>query len=384
MSNKTVTHYDEIHSGVNEKGNYTTHRRYFLTVNNPLPIFSHEYIKEMLSHLKLKYWCMSDEIGSENGTEHTHLYFESENPIRWDTIKNLFSTANIQSAFGTNVQCRDYIRKEGEYSSKADTSVDGTFEEWGEFIVGKQGKRNDWAIAKEMLDDGNDVDDIIDAMPHLLRYRKTLEEERQHLQVRKWKHQKREVKVTYIQGDTGLGKSTWVFDTFGDENVCQIIDYDSTGVFDHYGGEDVLMLDEYDSSIKPTILNGYIDSRSKKVALAGRNFKRPANYTNICIVSNIPLEKQYPKIKKTQPKIWDAVMRRINKVIVYTDFCEFIEFETTGDKIAGDEILACDKYFQAVSDNKLFDKKSEKSISVEQDDFDLWDSDEDFDTDDIT
>ena len=52
----------------------TQSRKWQITINNPLEKgFTHDRIKEILSSLKLVYWCMADEIG-ENGTYHTHIY----------------------------------------------------------------------------------------------------------------------------------------------------------------------------------------------------------------------------------------------------------------------------------------------------------------------
>ena len=110
----------------------TRHRRFLLTINNPLPEWSHERIREGLGQLRLQYWCMADEIGLQEQTPHTHVYFVAEtSAIRFSTVKGLFPTAHIDAANGTSAECRDYVAKSGKWENdeKADTRIDGTFEE---------------------------------------------------------------------------------------------------------------------------------------------------------------------------------------------------------------------------------------------------------------
>ena len=138
----------------------TKHSRYMLTINNPLPEWTHENIKEALSQMKLRYWAMADEQGLEESTPHTHLYFVAErSQIRFATVKKLFPTAHIEPARATSKECRAYVQKSGKWheDEKAETSIEGTFEEWGELPEEKQGQRTDWDLTYEMLDEGNDT-----------------------------------------------------------------------------------------------------------------------------------------------------------------------------------------------------------------------------------
>lgn len=109
----------------------TQSRKYQLTINNPLEAeyeepkdsgtiikcsFSHEEIKRRLSNLtSIDYWCLADEIGLQEKTPHTHIYFVSHAPIRFSTVKKQFPTAHIESAYGTSQNNRDYITKEGKW-----------------------------------------------------------------------------------------------------------------------------------------------------------------------------------------------------------------------------------------------------------------------------
>lgn len=59
------------------KGRDVASRKWQLTFNNPKDHgWTHEKIREVLRTFKtLCYWCMADEIGGEQQTYHTHLFF---------------------------------------------------------------------------------------------------------------------------------------------------------------------------------------------------------------------------------------------------------------------------------------------------------------------
>ncbi len=56
----------------------TKTRKWLLVINNPGDEYSHEKIKEKIKEFEnIIYWCISDEIGLEKGTPHTHIYVQS-------------------------------------------------------------------------------------------------------------------------------------------------------------------------------------------------------------------------------------------------------------------------------------------------------------------
>ena len=93
----------------------TQSRKWQITINNPLEKgFTHDRIKEILSSLKLVYWCMADEIG-ENGTYHTHLYLQGRGGIRFSTVRKHLDGGHFEMAKGTASQNRDYVTKSGKW-----------------------------------------------------------------------------------------------------------------------------------------------------------------------------------------------------------------------------------------------------------------------------
>lgn len=305
----------------------TRHRKYLLTLNNPGDSWTHEKIRETLEQMQLKYWCMSDEIGLETHTPHTHVFFVAQNAVRFSTVKNLFPTAHIDPAQGTSAENRDYLSKSGkwEQDKKADTSIPGTFEEQGDLPAENPGHRTDWDIAYEMLADGSSVLNVIRAQTHMIRFRSALEQVRQELIAEEYRTKFRILAVTYISGATELGKTRYVMDTWGYENVCKITQYQH-GCFDKYQCEDVLLLDEFCGAFPLTDMNNYLDGYP--LMLPCRYANRVACYTKVYIVSNIPLELQYAHIRISNPLLWNAFIRRIHKVLVFYDVGKFREYTT--------------------------------------------------------
>ncbi|MCL2546905.1 MAG: RNA helicase domain-containing protein [Oscillospiraceae bacterium] len=306
----------------------TRHRKYMLTIDNPGEEWSHEIIRKMLDNMNLQYWCMADEIGAEESTPHTHLFFvTAKSAIRFSTVKRLFPTAHIEPAMGTAAECKAYVEKSGKWQEdeKAETVIEGTFVEWGEIPIEQQGHRTDWDIAYDMLENGHGVLDVINTQRHLLRYRSALEQTRQDIVANEFRSTFRKLEVAYIHGATGLGKTRYVMEKYGYENVCQITGY-KTGCFDKYQLEDVLILDEFAHGFKIQDMNNYLDGYP--LMLPCRYANKVACYTKVYIISNLPLEMQYPAVRIENRLVWDALMRRVSKVIVFHAVGEFSEYDT--------------------------------------------------------
>ena len=107
---------------------------------------------------------------------------------------------------------------------------------------------------------------------------------------------------------TGVGKTRSILDRYGDENVYRVTNYKHP--FDGYKGEPVIMFDEFRSNLPlPDMLN-YLDVYP--LMLPSRYADRVACYTQVFIVSNIPLAEQYPLVQLEEPVSYAAFLRRIN------------------------------------------------------------------------
>lgn len=300
-------------------------RRWLLTINNPAEKgLTHKAIQDGLNQFpSLLYWCMADENGT---SEHTHVFFTLEHPTRFSTIKRRFPTAHIDRAEGTSAECRTYVQKSGKWSGsdKAETIILGTFEEWGELPMERQGERVDLALLYQMIKDGMSDYDILEANPDYLISLDRIERARQAVREQQYREIFRELEVIYIFGPTGTGKTRSVMEKYSYSGVYRVTDY--THPFDSYAGEDVLLLDEYSSNFKIRDLLNYLDGYP--LSLPARYSNRVACYTKVYLISNICLSKQYPDIQWESPETFAALLRRIQKVIRYTAPGEFQEYST--------------------------------------------------------
>jgi len=291
-------------------------RKWLITINNPEEKgLGHEAIKKELEKFpSLLYWCMADEIGEE-GTYHTHLYLVSENAIRASTLASRFPGGHRDIARGTSAQNRDYVFKTGKWAKekKSETNLRETREEYGELPVEKQGARNDLYDLYALIKEGLSNYELLELNPEYMSKLDMIERTRQILRNQKYKEVFRELKTTYIFGETGAGKTRHVLEAYGYNNVYRVTDY--IHPFDAYNGQDVLVFEEFRSSLKVQDMLNYLDGYPME--LPSRYQNKVACYTKVYIITNIPLECQYEQIQKEYMETWKAFFRRIHHIKEY-------------------------------------------------------------------
>lgn len=320
-------------------------RKYQLTINNPLYAeidnpdnpgekvkfpFTHDKIKECMKKLtSVVYWCMSDEIGIEESTPHTHIYFVSRSPIRFSTVKKQFPTAHIESAYGDSKTNRDYVKKSGKWanSKKHGTSIENTFEEYGEIPANEtMGTRGELQFIYAMIESGLTSAEILKTYPEAMRFLNEIEHARQILVEDEYKETFRHLTVTYIYGRTETGKTRSVMERYGYGSVFRVTDYDHP--FDGYRSTEhnVLVFEEFRSSLRIQEMLNYLDGYPCEMKARYRN--KMATYLHCYIISNLPLEEQYPSVQAESPHTWEAFLRRIQKVIHYKSADEIITYHS--------------------------------------------------------
>lgn len=305
----------------------TRHRRYQLTINNPGKDWTHEKIRAALNTLTLAYFCMADEIGLQEQTPHTHIYFVAKtSAIRFSTIKGLFPTAHIEPAQGSSEENRAYVQKSGKWANdpKSGTAITNSFEEWGDLPEERQGERTDLAILYGYIKDGLSNYEIMEQNPDYMLNLEKIERARQAVREQQYRDTFRNLETTYIWGPTGTGKTRSVMEKYSYSGVYRVTDY--MHPYDSYSGEDVLLLDEYGSNFKIRDLLNYLDGYP--LNLPCRYANRVACYTKVYIISNICLSKQYVDVQYESPATFAALLRRIHKVIRYTGSNQFVEYDT--------------------------------------------------------
>ena len=299
--------------------NKTQSRKWALVINNPLEAgLDHAAIREILYRFSPAYFCMADEIAT-TGTYHTHIFLFSPSPMRFSTVKNRFSTAHIEKAYGSAKANRAYILKEGHWADtdKAETSVSGTFEEWGDLPAEKEEEAPEMFKLIQDLRAGKSVMEIIEDNPKLAFRIREIETLRQAILEEKYSAENRALEVTYLSGASGTGKTRGIFEKHDRKSICRITDSGGrNGVrFDAYHCQDVLVLEEFHSQIPISAMLNYLDIYP--LTLPARYTDRIACYTKVYITSNIPVEEQYRDIPRYQMETWRAFLRRVQNVIEY-------------------------------------------------------------------
>ncbi len=295
----------------------TRSRKYLLTINNPIDHnCSHEEIKKQLELFKgCKYWCMCDEVG-EKGTAHTHVFIACNNTIRFSTVKERFPSARIDASKGTSQENRDYLLKEGKWEKdkKKETNLPDTFEEWGELPNERPGHRTDLADIMEMVKEGATNSEILESNSNILWNASKIDYIRQVFLLDKFKSVYRNMEVTYIYGETGVGKTRGIMEKHGYENVYMVSSY-KKNPFDGYSGQDILLFDEYRSHFDTAEILRYLDGYP--LMLPCRYNDKVACFTKVYITSNIPLEQQYNNLQKDEFESFKSFLRRITYVVEY-------------------------------------------------------------------
>ncbi len=291
-------------------------RKWLLTINNPLDHgMTHDEIIDRAQKFNPDYVCLADEIGA-SGTLHTHVYLYSSSPMRFSTVKKRFPTAHIDKATGTSKEIRDYVCKQGKWvdTDKAQTSIEGTFKEFGTLPSASQEKSPKMAQLMQDVKDGYSTIEIIENDPSFAFKINDIDALREKLLFERFRKENRPVKVNYLYGDSGTGKTRSIYEKHPPEEICRITNYPANGnvQFDAYKGQSVLVFEEFHSEIPISAMLNYLDIYP--LMLPARYHDRIACYLTVYITSNISLEQQYPKIQRDKLETWNAFLRRIHTV----------------------------------------------------------------------
>ena len=295
----------------------TRSRKWLITINNPIEKnFGEEQLYLHISAISdFLYSCYSYETGGEEHTYHVHIFMMFKNARQFNSMQKKFPGAHLDMAKGTAQQNRDYIRKEGKYlnSEKHLTSHIETFREFGECPIEEQGARNDNKVLYELIEDGYTDNEIITYNPNYINQLDKIPKIRSAILEDKYSKTIRNVDVTYIWGDSGSGKTSYVAKKYGYENIYRITDY--LHPFDNYNGQNVIVFEEFRSQLRIYNMLNYLDIHP--CILPCRYANKHACYTKIYIITNIPLEQQYTEEQFQEKETYKAFVRRIHHYILF-------------------------------------------------------------------
>jgi len=144
-----------------------------------------------------------------------------------------------------------------------------------------------------------------------------IEKFRQDYVKEKYGNDDRDVKVTYVYGETRLGKTTFVRDRHDKKDICRVTNY-KTGTFESYNAHKVLVLDEFTGKMDIDFINNLLDRLP--LELPARYSNRTACFTDIYIISNLPMSELY---KDAPTEVRKAFVSRFHNIIKFTAFCKY-------------------------------------------------------------
>lgn len=255
----------------------------------------------------------SEEEGS-SGYHHLQMFMYFLNKRRGDYVMNIFPGAHVEVGYS--------IAKSVNYFKKDSTHVSGPYVYGNTSLVKgmtdnvKIVKRDMTGAANVLIrDNGWRYDDFL----HDDDWRKWAIKNKQGINDLVYssikdtfgKHS-RFISVDYIYGGTGSYKTSSVFAMYGAENVFSVNLSTDRFQFDGYQGEPVILLDDYRNNFRYDYLLRVLNGSPFSVEVKGG--RAIAQWIKVVITSNIPLEKQYPDLRKENR---NALYRRFENGVVF-------------------------------------------------------------------
>ena len=308
--------------------------RYFLTINNPIEKgFSHkQIISTFVDHFKtLNYLCMVDEKGS---CFHTHIFVSFKGKVRASMLRTYFPGVHLDRCYASTEDNINYIKKTGKWLSndtKQAQVIPDSFEEYGEKPKTIKSKVNFYQDLYQMVNDGFTTREIIDSNPKYIPYIDKIEKIRQMIMMDQFKNKPIDHRtVIYVYGPSSVNKLDSVYTKHGYQSVYRISDM--AHPFDSYTQEPVIVFDNFSSSITISDIIRYCSKYTTE--LPCRICNKPAYYNTIYILSNIPLEQQYPRLQRKDATSWNMFLKSINKVQVYDEEGNITEYDSAEDYLS--------------------------------------------------
>ena len=285
-----------------EKENKNQARQWCLTINNPEMTDDEfeAYLKE-IEHIK--YFIFQRERGLETGTEHLQIYMQFVIGKRFTTIKNLFPKAHIESARGSAIENRAYC-------TKSETKI-GEFREYGELST--QGSRSDIKEFIEFIQTGASNADIRKnySKYYVNHFNKLVQIRQEMLREKYNNYVKDDFIVVYIYGSTGTGKTSSLFNYYGNQ-AFYVKNY-SSNPWDTYDNQQVVVFDRFNSQVDFDLFINYIDPFP--LDLSKRYMDMFGNYNTVFILTNIKPGDQYSFVRSSNYGSWQGFERRLHFII---------------------------------------------------------------------
>lgn len=217
----------------------------------------------------------------------------------------------IQKIFNTKCFCKvanGGLIANQEYCSKIKTQVGDTLE-FGNPIF--EAKRCDINNVKQMINNNYSMKDVADKHFNLyIRYHKGFEKYQELSLMEQGQKRRTDLKVILIHGSTGIGKTRYVMDKHGDENIFIIDFVNNKEWWNGYRGQKIILFDDYNNNLSIERFLRLTDIYKCRLPTKGGFVW--ALWDFVYITTNLDKNELHPDICKKH-KI--ALNRRITEVI---------------------------------------------------------------------
>ena len=298
--------------------NDSTSRSWFCVFNNPEEHGFEGFGPEAVINAMKTAWmdahpggaCELTYCVSAEGLPHVHAVFESEQPVRFSSVRKMFSGMHVEPTKGTKAEAEDYINKVGKYAEKGEEVLCRTSQ--GE-IKGRQGKRSVLDEADAMIAAGMTPAEIF---AESVRYRRYSSEIREAYieKLRAEMPDEKDMRVYYHVGESGSGKSYTQIGLKKEPGGLYLLTDYGNGGFDKYAGERILFMDEFRGQMDYNILLMALDKYV--VQLHARYSNVYSLWTEVHMASVLPPEDVYRKMVQSDRgrDTMLQMMRRITAV----------------------------------------------------------------------
>ncbi len=258
-----------------------------------------------------RYSVFQLEIAPTTGTPHYQGYSEFKRPVRIAYMKTLFDTQRLhcEKRHGTRIQARDYCMKE---ESRADQQGAGPYE-YGSWLAGGAGTRNDLAEVYELAKSGASLRDAFEQLPtHMIKHYKAYEKIKSLFTppIRKG------LKVILLLGPTGRGKTRFVWHQHVEDlYVSPVGNKTSQGWFDGYDDHPVALLDDFSGQLPLKFLLRILDIYPVSVPNKGGHVWWNPNLIYITSNERPDMWYQYHNREESEK----ALMRRLTEKLTIVE-----------------------------------------------------------------
>ena len=275
-------------------------RKFFVTYWEPRELMWDEKI--------MKYACKCDDHCSEehDGRWHGHYYVYYKNSKTWNDIKKYYGNNCHVEVPKCNSAVIKYILGQGDHAESKSNIV-----EMG-IPPCDNGRHMTFKEAVAMTNEEIDELPRLDALAVIKCQEKAAE--RKKVRLSEWH---KDIKVTYITGPSGVGKSLKAKEILESEGVeeVSIVKYESTFYHGATDGKGAAIYDDFrDSHMKASEFINFIDYNTHKMNVKGGSITN--NFNRIIITSVQRPEEIYRNMSDEPRQQW---MRRIEVIDMWPE-----------------------------------------------------------------